>query len=100
MTECHCGKEGHALNSVNCPVHGAHQHTLQDLYDSEINFVIECFWDAGFRVSLGDRLNGWKDVIEVDTFDEAVTALCGLTTKHFPDSAFAKKIRGTGPCKR
>lgn len=20
---CHCGKDGHALNSVNCPVHGA-----------------------------------------------------------------------------
>jgi hypothetical protein len=22
MTECHCGKDGHALNSINCPVHG------------------------------------------------------------------------------
>lgn len=21
-TECHCGKDGHALNSINCPVHG------------------------------------------------------------------------------
>lgn len=21
--KCHCGKRGHALNSVNCPVHGA-----------------------------------------------------------------------------
>lgn len=20
--ECHCGRDGHALNSVNCPVHG------------------------------------------------------------------------------
>jgi hypothetical protein len=20
--ECHCGKDGHALGSVNCPVHG------------------------------------------------------------------------------
>lgn len=20
--DCHCGKDGHALNSVNCPVHG------------------------------------------------------------------------------
>ena len=19
---CHCGKDGHALNSVNCPIHG------------------------------------------------------------------------------
>lgn len=22
MTECHCGKDGHALGSINCPVHG------------------------------------------------------------------------------
>jgi hypothetical protein len=22
VTECHCGKDGHALNSINCPVHG------------------------------------------------------------------------------
>mgnify|MGYP001579132930 CR=1 FL=1 len=22
MPECHCGKDGHPLNSVNCPVHG------------------------------------------------------------------------------
>lgn len=21
-TECHCGKDGHALGSINCPVHG------------------------------------------------------------------------------
>lgn len=22
MDKCHCGKNGHALNSINCPVHG------------------------------------------------------------------------------
>jgi hypothetical protein len=22
VVECHCGKDGHAINSVNCPVHG------------------------------------------------------------------------------
>ncbi len=21
VSSCHCGKDGHALNSVNCPVH-------------------------------------------------------------------------------
>lgn len=21
--ECHCGKDGHPLNSINCPVHGS-----------------------------------------------------------------------------
>ena len=23
MEKCHCGKNGHALNSINCPVHGS-----------------------------------------------------------------------------
>lgn len=27
---CHCGKDGHALNSVNCPVHGWHEKTAAD----------------------------------------------------------------------
>jgi hypothetical protein len=22
MSECHCGKDGHPLGSINCPVHG------------------------------------------------------------------------------
>lgn len=22
MSKCHCGKDGHALNSINCSVHG------------------------------------------------------------------------------
>src|SRR4051794_41297797 len=32
---------------------------LQDLYDSEINYTIATFWDAGFRVMLGDDLDGF-----------------------------------------
>jgi hypothetical protein len=27
---------------------------LQALYDSEINFTISTFWDAGFKWKLGD----------------------------------------------
>jgi len=29
------------------------------LYDSEINFEISCFWDAGFNWKLGDSVNGY-----------------------------------------
>jgi hypothetical protein len=29
---------------------------LQELYDREINFKIEAFWDGGFDVALGDLL--------------------------------------------
>ena len=35
---------------------------LQNLYDKEINFKIECSWDNGFRVCLGDELNGYNFV--------------------------------------
>jgi hypothetical protein len=33
---------------------------MQCLYDSEINFVIEAFSDAGFYVTLGDEWNGFQ----------------------------------------
>jgi hypothetical protein len=32
---------------------------LQRLYDSEINFEVAGFYDAGFDVRLGDALNGF-----------------------------------------
>jgi len=44
---------------------------LQDLYDSEINFSISSFWDAGFEVKLGDDLNGFVASGIAKTFDEA-----------------------------
>ena len=27
---CHCGKDGHALNSINCPVHSCREKTAAD----------------------------------------------------------------------
>jgi hypothetical protein len=32
---------------------------FQQLYDNEINFSLNTFWDAGFEVKLGDRMNGF-----------------------------------------
>jgi hypothetical protein len=29
--ECHCGKNGHALNSINCPIHGKSPSLLNDI---------------------------------------------------------------------
>ena len=34
---------------------------FQRLYDSEINFEVSCFWDAGFDVRLSDAVNGFLD---------------------------------------
>jgi len=39
---------------------------LQKIQDSEINFVINCFWDAGFSMAIGDDMNGyiWNESFE------------------------------------
>ena len=49
MAECHCGKDGHALNSVNCPVHGADETAtaLGAITDEQIKYMT-------------DRFLGWK----------------------------------------
>jgi len=67
--------------------------TLQKLYDSEINFEISTFWDAGFDWKLGDEMNGYKDGGQVDSLGDAAIALAIAAVKHFPDSVFAKEWR-------
>lgn len=66
---------------------------LQDLYDSEINYVISTFWDAGFRVMLGDDLDGFIAETRVATFREAVQWPALTAIKHHPDTDFATKYR-------
>src|SRR5258708_5333491 len=60
-------------------------HPLQRLYDREINFKIETFWDGGFDVALGDHTNGYRATAEVRTFDDAVAWLVEQAAVHFPD---------------
>ena len=64
--------------------------TLQALYDSEINFEISTFWDAGFDWKLGDEMNGWKDDGHAGTLGLAVQDLKAAAIKHFPNSTFSK----------
>lgn len=66
---------------------------LQDLYDSEINFSIVTFWDAGFRVMLGDDLNGYVAESRVQSFADAVRWLATAALQHYPESKFAGKYR-------
>jgi hypothetical protein len=40
---------------------------FQRLYDSEINFEVSGFYDAGFGVRLGDHLNGFLTEGKVET---------------------------------
>lgn len=64
---------------------------LQRLYDSEINFVIDCFYDVGFTWALGDKLNGFKDRDTVDSFEEAVDALWAAAREAYPDAECFKE---------
>ena len=64
---------------------------MQDLYDSEINFRIDTFWDSGFDVYLGDKLNGYVANTNVDTWTEAVEYLRVKAIEYWPQSEFAKR---------
>jgi hypothetical protein len=63
---------------------------FQRLYDSEINFEVSGFYDAGFEVRLGDALNGFLAHGKVGTWAEAEAWLRDQAVAHFPDSEFAK----------
>ena len=63
---------------------------FQRLYDSEINFEVSAFYDAGFDVRLGDALNGFLAHGQVATWAEAEAWLRDQALTHFPDSKFAQ----------
>ena len=58
-------------------------HPLQELYDQEVHFKIETFWDGGFEVALVDPVSGYMVGGNAKTFDEAVQWLVEHAEKHF-----------------
>jgi hypothetical protein len=64
---------------------------FQRLYDSEINFEVSGFYDAGFDVRLGDHLNGLLAEGKVETWAEVEAWLRDQALAHFPDSKFAPR---------
>jgi len=62
---------------------------LQGLYDSEINFTIATFWDAGFQVKLGDELNGFAATGTAANLIDAVEWLSAQAIEKYPESHFA-----------
>jgi hypothetical protein len=66
---------------------------FQPLYDSEINFVVSCFWDNGFEVKLGDDLNGFVAETVVESWDEIEPWLTMQALLHYPESDFARRIQ-------
>ncbi len=67
---------------------------LQKIYDSEINFKIDTFWDGGFTVKLGDRINGYKWESDYDHIEEGIYNLIKRTCEFYPKSTFAKWMEG------
>ena len=65
---------------------------FQAIYDSEINFRIECFWDGGFTIKLGDGINGFKPDEVADTWEEIPAVLTEMVLVHYPESEFAKSV--------
>jgi hypothetical protein len=52
-----------------------HAAILQRLHDSEINWMLSCFYDGEFRWAIGGELNGWKHVDKASSAREAVVRL-------------------------
>jgi hypothetical protein len=51
---------------------------------------ISSVWDSGFRVQLGDQLNGFVDEANVPAWAEVEAWLRAAAAKHYPKSEFAK----------
>ena len=60
---------------------------FQQLYDAEINIEVSCFWDDGFLVRLGDRMNGYRAEAHVATSQEVEAWLRENAFKDFPGPA-------------
>ena len=68
------------------------ESVLAALYGSEINCGLESFWDGGFRVWIGDHLNGHfvEDRIPSDRADTMSMWFIQNATAIFPESRFAR----------
>lgn len=58
---------------------------LTQLYDSEINWRISCFFDAGYKAELGDDINGFSVGAQCfDTLLEAAQWLAEQAVEYYP----------------
>ena len=45
-------------------------NVFKKYYNTEKNFSISCCWDGGFKVMLGDDINGYDSIDYFDTWKE------------------------------
>ncbi len=67
-------------------------NVIQDLYEHEINCSVLTFFDAGYKVQIGDPWNGYKATAELPTWAEAEAWLLKTAMEHYP--GFAEKHKG------
>ena len=67
-----------------------HTSIFQQLYDDAINFEVSCFWDDGFHVRLGDRMNGYRAEAHLATWQEVEAWLRENAFKEFPAPSKAR----------
>ena len=65
---------------------------IERLHDSEINGSIAWFFDGGWKVELGDPLNGVLAEDVVGSYAEAEAWLDRSARKHFPNSDYARAL--------
>lgn len=65
---------------------------LQKIYDSEINISITTFWDAGYKLKLGDEANGYNAEGNVDTAEEIVPWFQKQIKLHYPKSKYVYEL--------
>jgi len=63
--------------------------TLQEIYDSEINYSISTFWDGGFNIKIGDETNGFEEEMDFYLIQDAVQWLSERVVILYPDSNYA-----------
>jgi len=71
---------------------------LQKIYDSEINFTINSFWDGGIVFKLGDGIGGYYEtkgfhspMYDNHSFRYGVEWLINQVMKYYPDSEYSQK---------
>jgi len=57
---------------------------LKLLYMKEINFVVASFWDGGYTVKVGDKMNGYKAEHHCYELEDAIDWLYRTAQKLYP----------------
>lgn len=66
-------------------------NVFQEIQNSEINFKIDCYWNQGFSVTLGDEMNGFGEEVLVGKFEDVPVVLRTMVIEKYPNSGVVRK---------